>query len=154
MKNNTLLASALFIVSTVVLAEQSLLEGVAKQAAKDTAAAVAPGAVERAEQADQALKDAKQIKENAQKAPDAMKKQAQDTLEETAKQKLEQATPEHVKEGAQAIKSGAETAKQLKGQAENLPKSSSETVKTLKHKTKAEAQKKASEKALELLNKY
>jgi len=142
-----LLISSLLIASGAVMAEQSLLEGVAKQAAKNTAAAVAPDAVAGAETADQALKDAKQVKDAVQNAPVAAKDQAQKALEETAKQ----ATPEPVKQGTEAVKSGKETVKKLEGEVKALPKSSSQEVKKLKHKSTAKAKQKGTEKALELL---
>jgi|GEM_PF-705931 len=146
-----LLIGSLLIASGAVMAEQSLLEGVAKQEAKNTAATVAPGAVERAEAADQALKDAKQVKDAVQNAPEAAKDQAQKAVEGTVKQQLEQATPKEIKEGAEAVKSGKETAKKLEGEVKALPKSSSQEVKKLKHKSTAKAKQKGTEKALELL---
>ncbi|MGJ0486888.1 MAG: hypothetical protein ACR65R_20470 [Methylomicrobium sp.] len=103
--------------------------------------------MERAEAANQALKDAKQIKDTAKNVPESVKNQATETLKVTARQKLEEATPEQLKQGANAVKSSAETAKQVKAQAKNLPESSKQAVKQTKHKAK----KRAAEKALELL---
>jgi len=142
-----LLISSLLIASGAAMAEQSLLEGVAKQAANNTAAAVAPGVVAGAETADQALKDAKQVKDAVQNTPEAAKDQTQKAIEGTAKQ----ATPEQVKEGAEAVKSSSETSKKLQGEVKALPKSSKQTAKSLKHKSTAKAQQKGTEKALELL---
>lgn len=147
MSNKAILLASLLMISSAVMAEQSLLEGVAKQTAKNTAAVVAPGAVERAEAANQALKDAQQMKDTVKNVPESVKNQAPETLKTTAEQKLEEATPEQLKQGATAVKSGAETAKQVKAQAKNLPESSKQAVKSMKHKAK----KKTAEKALELL---
>lgn len=151
MSHKAILLTSLLLISSTVMAEQSLLEGVAKQTAKNTAAMVAPGAMERAEAANQALKDAKQMKDTVKDVPESVKNQATETLKVTAKQKLEEATPEQLKQGANTVKRGAETAKQVKAQAKNLPESSKQAVKQMKHKAKKKAAEKTAETALELL---
>ena len=143
MRNKAILFSSFLFVSSSVLAEQSLLEGVAKQAAKDTATAVAPNAVEKVEAANQTLKNAKSLKEGAENAPDALKEQSKEMVKEAVKQKVEQATPEETKKAVEALKTGKETVKNLKGTVE----SASKTTKAIKSKAKE----KAAEKALKQL---
>lgn len=148
MQNKALLLSTLLIVSNAAMAEQSLLEGVAKETVKNTATSMAPGAVEGAQQTGQTLKDAKQMKDTAQKAPEAAESQAKEALKKSTKQQLEKATPAEVKEGEKALKSGAETARQLKGQ---VPESSTKHVKSMKHKATAKAKKKTADETRKLL---
>jgi hypothetical protein len=55
MRNKVILFSLILVASSSVVAEQGLLEGVAKQAAKDKATEVAPNAVEKAGRLNQTL---------------------------------------------------------------------------------------------------
>lgn len=140
MKNKATLFITLLLASGAAKAEQSLLEAAGKQAAKDAATAAAPDAVKGAEAANQALDNAKSLKQGVENAPAAVKEQAQEKVKAAAEEKIKQATPEELKQGA-------ETAKQLKGKVDAAPKSSGEAVKAVKHKAKQ----KAAEKTLELL---
>lgn len=139
MRNKVILFSSLLLVSGSVLAEQSLLKEVAKQAAKDTATAVAPDAVEKAGAVNQTLGNAIKLKEGVENAPDAVKEQLKETVKESVKQKIDQATPEQTKKAVETLKS----AKELKEKVRSAPKS----TKALKSKAKE----KAAEKALDLL---
>jgi len=136
MRNKAILFGSFLLVSSSVFAGQSLLEGVAKQAAKDTATAVAPDAVKKVESANQALEDAKNLKKGVENAPDAVKDQLKETLKESVEKKVEQATPEQTKKAVEVLKAGKE-------KIESAPKS----TKAIKSKVKA----KAAEKALDLL---
>lgn len=136
MRNKAILFGSLLFVSGSVLAEQSLLEGVAKQAAKDTATAVAPSEVEKAKAASQVLENAKKLKESVENAPDALKEQAKETAKESVKKKIDQATPEEIQKASEAVKG-------LKEKVGNAPKST--------QAIKSKAKQKAAEKALDLL---
>lgn len=126
MRNKAILFSSLLFISSSVLAEQSLLEGVAK----GTATAVAPKAAEKVEAANQTLEDAKNLKAGAVSAPEKLNDQAEKTVQEAVKK----VTPEEAKKAEDVLKAGKETAEKL----ESAPKS-----------TKA-IKKKAAKKALEL----
>ncbi len=131
MKNKAILFSLMLVASSAVLAEQSLVEGIAKQAVQDKATEVAPDAVKNIEATNQ-LKGAAEI------APDAL----QDQAKEVVKEKASAAVPAEVKKAAETVKSGKESAEHLKGKVGAAPKS----TKALKSKAKH----KAIEKALEL----
>jgi len=143
MQHKAILFSSLVLVSGAAFAQSAVLEGVAKQAAKDTATAVAPGA----EQANEALQRAQEVKQGVENAPGQLKNQTQEAVKDAAQQKLGQAVPGEVKQGAETLKAGKETAKQLKGKVDAAPKSSGEAAKAVESKAK----KKAAEKALDLL---
>lgn len=121
MKNKTILFLALVAASGVAMAQQSVLDA-----------------------ASQTLDTSKKLNETVKNAPVTAKEQAQ----EAAKQKLEQATPEQVKQGAAAVNSGKETASKLKGKVDALPKSPSEASDVVEGKAKQ----KAAEKAFDLLH--
>jgi hypothetical protein len=143
----TLFVSLLFAASTA-FAEQNLLESAAKQTAKDAATNAVPATVkDHATAAGQAVEDAKTVKESVGKAPEVLKDQAQDTAKEAVKQKAEQAVPGEVKQGVETLKTGKETAAQLKDKVDAAPKTTGEATKTVK----AKAKQKAAEKALDLL---
>jgi hypothetical protein len=135
MRNRAILFSSFLLVSSSVFAEQGLLEGVAKQAAKDTAKAVAPKAVEKVEAANQTLENAKSLKEGVENASGPAK--------EAVKQKINQATTEETKKVVETLKTGKGTAENLKVGVDSAPKS----AKALKSKAKA----KAAEKVLDQL---
>jgi len=139
MRNKAILFGSFLLASSSVFAEQGLLEGVAKQAAKDNATAVAPKAVEKVDAANQTLENAKSLKEGAENAPGA----AKETADEAVKQKINQATPEETKKGVETLKAGKETTESLKGKVDSAPKS----TKAIKSKAKA----KSTEKALDQL---
>jgi|APLak6261669570_1056073.scaffolds.fasta_scaffold05076_2 hypothetical protein len=147
MRNKAILLSSLLFASGAVLAEQSVLEAAGKQAVKDAATTAAPGVVKGAETANQTLENAKGVKEAVTNAPEAVKEQAQEKVKAAAEEKIKQATPEELKQGAETLKAGKETAKELKGKVDAAPKSSGEAVKAVKGKAKQ----KAAEKALDLL---
>jgi hypothetical protein len=138
MKNKAILFSLMLVSSTAVFAEQSLLEGAAKQAVQDKAAVVAPDAVKNIEATNQAVDKAKSLKGAAELAPDALQNQAK----EVVKEKASAAVPAEVKKAGEIVKSGKESAENLKGKVEAAPKS----TKALKSKAKH----KVIEKALEL----
>ncbi len=138
MKNKAILFSLMLVATTAVLAEQSLLEGLAKQAVQDKAAVVAPDAVKNIEATNQALDKAKSLKGATELAPDAL----QDQAKEVVKEKASAAVPAEVKKAGETVKSGKESAENLKGKVDAAPKS----TKALKSKAKH----KAIEKALEL----
>ncbi len=140
MKNKAILFSLMLVASTAVLAEQSLLEGVAKQAVQDKAAVVAPDAVKNIEATNQALDKAKSLKGATELAPDALQDQAKDVV----KEKASAAVPAEVKKAGEAVKSGKESVENLKGKFEAAPKS----TKALKSKVKGTA----TDKALNLLH--
>ncbi|MDD1621505.1 MAG: hypothetical protein LUQ11_08480 [Methylococcaceae bacterium] len=148
MKNRTTLFVTLLLASSgAVMAETSALEAAGKQVAKDAATQAAPGAVKGAESANQTLENAKDLKQSVETAPATAKEQAQEKVKAAAEEKLKQATPEEIKKGEEALKTGKETAKQVKGQVDVAPKSTKEAVKAVEGKTKQ----KAAEKALDLL---
>jgi hypothetical protein len=136
MRNKALLFGSLLLASSTVLAEPSLLTEVAKQAAKDTATAAAPDAVEKAAAANKILENAKNLKDSVENAPDSFKVQMKETVKDAVKQKLEHATPAETKKAVELLKSGQE-------KLENTPKS----PETIKSKVKQ----KAAEKVLKLL---
>ncbi len=138
MKNKAILFSLMLVASTAVLAEQSLLEGIAKQAVQDKATEVAPDAVKNIEATNEALDKAKSLKQATEIAPDALQDQAKDVV----KEKASAAIPEEVKKAGETVKTGKESAENLKGKVEAAPKS----TKALKSKAKH----KDIEKALEL----
>lgn len=131
MNNKAILFSALFMISSSVWAESSLLEEVAAQAAKDTATVVAPDAVKKVESANQTLEAAKNLKESVANTPDALKNQAQEAVKEKVQQKLNEVTPAEAK---QAV----DTVNRVKEKAAAVPKS----TKALKKEVKAKAVKK------------
>jgi hypothetical protein len=114
MKNKAILFSLMLVASGAVLAEQSLVEGVAKQAVTDKATEVAPVAT------------------------DAL----QDQAKEVVKEKATEVVPAEAEKAGEAVKTGKEATKNLKGKVEDAPKS----TKALKGKAKH----KVVEKALEL----
>jgi hypothetical protein len=140
MKNKAILFSLMLVASTAVLAEQSLLEGVAKQAVQDKATEVAPDAVKNIEATNQALDKAKSLKGAAENAPGALQEQAK----EVVKEKASAALPAEVKKAGETVKTGKESAENLKGKVEAAPKS----TKALKSKAKGAA----TDKALNLLH--
>jgi hypothetical protein len=133
MRNKAILFSSFLLVSSSVFAEQGLLKEVAKQAAKNTATAVAPNAVKEVESANQTLENAKSLKKGVENAPDAVKDQSAETLKALVKKKIDQATPEQTQKAVELLKAGKE-------KVENTPK-------TIKNKAKE----KALGKALDLL---
>jgi len=137
-----ILLSSLLIASNTAMAEQGLVEGAAKQMATDAATSAATGAVEKAAGAGETVEKAKSLKETAESAPEAIKEQTQEKVKEAATEKLNAATPEEAKQGVKALKEGKETAENLKGKMDSVPKSSNETVKTVKSKVKGKATKK------------
>jgi hypothetical protein len=148
MQHKAILFSSLVLVSGAAFAQSAVLEGVAKQAAKDTATSVAPGAVKGAEQAGQAVNQVQQVQQGVQSAPAVLKDQAQDAVKDAAQQKLEQAVPSEVKQGAETLKDNKEKVTELKGKLDAAPKSTGEVTKAVKGKAKQ----KAAAKALDLLN--
>ncbi|WP_446808527.1 hypothetical protein ACH50O_14710 [Methylomonas sp. 2BW1-5-20] len=148
MQHKAILFSSLVLVSGAAFAQSAVLEGVAKQAAKDTATSVAPGAVKGVEQAGQAANQVQQVQQGVQSAPAVLKDQAQEVVKDAAQQKLEQAVPAEVKQGAETLKANKEKVTELKGKVDAAPKSTGEAVKAVKGKAKQ----KAAAKALDLLN--
>jgi hypothetical protein len=123
----------MLVASNSVLAEQSLLEGIAKQTVQDKAAEVAPSAIEKGGAANQTLDKAKALKGAAEMAPDTR----QDQAKEVVKEKATAAVPEEIK------KTG-ETTENLKSKVDSAPKSTKEIKNKAKQKT--------AEKALELVH--
>ncbi|OAI08459.1 hypothetical protein [Methylomonas methanica] len=148
MQHKAILFSSLVLVSGAALAQSAVLEGVAKQAAKETATSVAPGAVKSAEQAGQVINQAQQVQQGVQNAPAVLKDQAQDAVKDAAQQKLEQAVPAEVKQGAETLNANKEKVTELKGKVDAAPKSTGEAAKAVEGKAKQ----KAAAKALDLLN--
>jgi len=148
MQHKAILFSSLVLVSGAAVAQSAVLEGVAKQAAKDTATSVAPGAVKGVEQAGQVVNQAQQVQQGVQSAPAVLKDQAQDAVKDAAQQKLEQAVPAEVKQGAETLNANKEKVTELKGKVDAAPKSTGEAAKAVKGKAKQ----KAAAKALDLLN--
>jgi hypothetical protein len=140
MRNKAIVLSLMLVASTSVLAGQSLLEGVAKQVVQDKATEVAPNAIEKAGAANQTLDKAKALKGAAEKAPDTL----QDQATEAVKEKAKKAMPEEAKKAGETLKTGKDTAENLKGQADSAPKS----TKAIKNKAKG----KAAEKAFDLVH--
>ncbi len=147
MQHKAILFSSLVLVSGAAFAQSAVLEGVAKQAAKDTATSVASGAVKGVEQAGQAVNQVQQVQQGVQ-APAVLKDQAQDAVKDAAQQKLEQAVPAEVKQGAETLNANKEKVTELKGKVDAAPKSTGEAAKAVKGKAKQ----KAAAKALDLLN--
>jgi hypothetical protein len=129
MRNKAILFSLMLVATGSALAEQSLLEGVAKQAVDNKAAEVSPGAIEKVDTANQTLNKAKALKGGAEMAPD--------TLQDQAKDKAAAAVPAEVKEAGK-------TTEHLKGKVDTVPKS----TKAIKNKAKEQTP----EKALELVH--
>lgn len=140
MKNKAILFSLMLVASSSVLAEQSLVEGVAKPAVKDKATEVAPQAAEKVEAASPTLDKAKSLKEGAELAPDAL----QDQAKEAVKEKATEAVPVEAKKAGEAVKTGKEAAGNMKENVDSAPKSTKAV--------KSKAQHKAAEKALELMH--
>jgi hypothetical protein len=138
MRNKAILFSLMLVASSSVLAEQSLVEGIAKQAITDKATEVAPVAVEKAAAASSTLDKAKTLKEGVESAPAAAQMQAT----EAVKEKATEAVPAEAKKAGETVKTGKEAAENLKGKVGEAPKS----TKALKGKVKH----KIVEKALEL----
>ena len=128
MKTLVILGGGLALIAATVSADTSILENIATQAAKDTAQAVAPQAVENAEKARQNLETIKTLKDEAAAAPDALKKQALDSIT-AEKQKA------------------AETQKAIKDSASQLKKK----IKNAPEATKQKLKQEAARKTLELL---
>ncbi|MGZ4999105.1 MAG: hypothetical protein ACXV7F_02315 [Methylomonas sp.] len=143
MKNKATVFAIISLVSGTALANTSVLESAGKQLVKDAAITAAPEAVKGAEAAGEVVKDAQGLKESVKTAPAAAQEQARESLKKAAEEKLKQATPEEIKQGKEALKTGQETVKQLKGKADLAPKSTKEA--------KAQAKQKVAEKALDLL---
>lgn len=89
-KNIILMATVLFA-STSVMAQTSLLEAAGKQMAKDAVEAAAPGTTQAIESVNEAVDDAKALKNAAEKAPAAIEQGAQN-VKEAAEQKVEQSS--------------------------------------------------------------
>ena len=132
MKNKAILLGSILWVSSPVFAGQSLLGSVAGQAAKDTAAVVAPEAVRQVDAENQAVENAKNIKDGVVNAPAVLQKQAQKAVKDTVKQALPGET-------IKAVKSRA-TVNKLEIKVANAPK-------TIERKAKQQAV----ESAVELL---
>ena len=139
MRNKAILFGLILVASSSVLAEQSLLEGAAKQVITDTATNVAPTAVKNLDTANKTLENAKNLSKEAEKAPVTLQDQAKKTAQDSAKKALDAATPEAAKKSVEAVKTGTKTAKNLQEKVDKAPKS-----------TKA-ISKKSAEKALNLL---
>ncbi|MDD5275820.1 MAG: hypothetical protein PHR16_07030 [Methylovulum sp.] len=137
-RTNILLLLPFLWTSGVVLAEQSLLEGVAKQAIMNKAAEIAPAATQTVE----GVSAAGQILQNT---PDTLKSQAQAIAAETAKQKLMEATPVQVQQGIKELKSSTAAAEKIKNQVNNLPKSSARVTKSIKRETRQAINKKVAD---------
>ena len=147
MKNKTLLWVSLLMASGSVLAEQSLLEGAARQMATDAATSVAPEAVKGAAVANQAAESANALKETAEKAPAALKAQTQENLKEALKQKIDAVTPEQANRGAEALKRGKDAVKKMKIKLKKAPEASHKATEALK----SEANEMAAKEVLKLL---
>lgn len=154
MNNKIILFTGLLLASDLTLAE-SLLDS-AKQTVKTaetvnavgskTPATVQDMAVDAAkEKAKSAVPEAAAVVTEPGKSATAI---VQDKVADTAKQKIEQATPAPVKAAVDDVKAGVDKAENLKAKVESAPKTSGEAVKAVK----SHAKRKASKKALELLN--
>jgi hypothetical protein len=148
MQHKAILFSSLVLVSGAAFAQAAVLEGLATQAAKDSATSVLPAAVSGAEPAGQAVNQAQQVQQGVNSVPAVVKDQAQDAVKDAAQQKLEQAVPAEAKQGLETLKAGKESALDLKGKVDAAPKSTGEAVDLVKGKAKQ----KAAGKALDLLN--
>ena len=84
MHNKAILLGTMLFMSGAAFAEQSLLGGIAEQAAKSTATAVAPEAVKQVEAANQAVKTGKAAVNAVENAPKAIKKQVKQKAVEKA----------------------------------------------------------------------
>ena len=84
---------------------------------------------------------------SVEESTEALKMQMKEQLKATAKQKLEAATPEEIKQGTKMVEKGAENLKKAKQKMKELPKSTDDAAAMAKTKAKQ----KAAEKALELL---
>ncbi|MFI3187887.1 MAG: hypothetical protein QX198_18075 [Methylococcaceae bacterium] len=140
MRNKAILFSLMLVASSSALAEQSLLEDVAKQAVTDKVSEVAPGAIEKVNEAKSTLNQAKSLKDAAEISPETLQEQAK----EAVKQKVTAAVPEEAKKAGETLKTGKESAENLKEKIKEAPKA----TKTLKSKAKE----KAAEKALKLIH--
>jgi hypothetical protein len=140
MRNKAILFSSLLMASGTALAGESLLEAAAKQLARDVATSTAPEAAQGAVEAERILQQTQQLKGRVENAPQAVKERTLNAAKETARQQLERATPEQVRQGT-------ETVKRLKGQVENMPQSTEQAAEA----AKTRAKQKAAEKVLELL---
>ncbi len=111
------------------------------KAAQGTAATAVPGAVNGVGG------QAQESKPGVTAAPVAVKDQAQEAGKDAAQQKVQQAVPGEVKQGAETAKAGKDSAEQLKAKVDAVPKSPSDVVKAAKGKAKQ----KMAEKALGVL---
>jgi hypothetical protein len=133
MRNKAILISLMLVATGSVLAEQSLLESVAKQAVENKAAEVAPGTIEKVGAANQTLNKAKALKGAAEIAPNALQVQAKDVV----KEKAAAVVPAEVKQAGEATE-------HLKGKVNSVPKPTT----AIKNKAKEQV----AEKALELVH--
>ena len=97
MRNKAILFSLILVASGSVLADESLLEGAAKQAITDTATNAAPTAAKDLDTANQTLKNAKNLSKNVEKAPTAL----QDKAQKSAKKTIDAATQDAAKKSAE-----------------------------------------------------
>ena len=111
MRNKAILFSLMLVATHPVLAEQTLLEGVAKQVVKDTVKEAVPVEVKKA------AETATQTLDKAKAAPAA--------LQEVAKE----AVPVEVKKAAETVKTDKVATENLKAKAEHAPKAIKSKVK-------------------------
>lgn len=130
MKQNIVFAAVLSLAAYAAQAD-SLLEAAGKQVLRQEAEAVAPGALQNAEAAGQALEAARHA------SPEAVKAAAT----ATAQEKLKAVAPERAQQAVETIQSGKKALKAA-------PKSTDQAVKAAKTKAKQ----KAAEKVLDLLH--
>ena len=144
MRNKAILFSLMLVATHPVLAEQTLLEGVAKQVVKDTVKEAVPVEVKKAaETATQTLDKAKaapaahqevakeavpvEVKKAAETATQTLDKAkaAPAALQEVAKE----AVPVEVKKAAETVKTDKVATENLKAKAEHAPKAIKSKVK-------------------------
>lgn len=137
MHNKIIFICALVLASGSVMADTAALEAIGKQAVKDSAAAVAPEAVNKAAEVNEALDAAKNT---AESIPAVTTEQAKQAVTDTAVEKAKQAVPAETTKALDTVEQG-------KAALDAAPKSTGEAVKAVKTKAKQ----KAAAKALDLL---
>ena len=118
MQNKAILFGSILWVSSSVLADQSLLGSIAEQAAKDTAAVVAPETVKQVETANQALESAKSLKAGVVNAPEVLKDQATTAVKDSVKAVV----PVDAVKALGVVNKGKATVNTLKKKVANAPK--------------------------------
>jgi len=117
MKTEIILCSALLLVSGGVLAGQLTLKEVGMQLAMGDKPSVEVKEAQGAKAVDKIQQDMKTLKQDVKGMPEAVQQQTQEQLKDAASRKLQEATPDEIKQGAETL----EKVKGLKQGVETSP---------------------------------